>query len=147
MHNTISTVRDGYHDQIDACNLLNINYSEILPEGLYYISSEYCSKVKKVVSNSGGQYFYMSNYDDDIKKITSNIYNSVPFEYTDNTSENYYVTVTPSNWNQVRLDKPLEKDGITDTDSDGLTDWEETDYDNSSITVYPDNSTPTPNDS
>ena len=145
MHNTISTVRDGYHDQIDACNLLNINYSEILPEGLYYISSEYCSKVKKVVSNSGGQYFYMSNYDDDIKKITSNIYNSVPFEYTDNTSENYYVTVTPSNWNQVRLDKPLEKDGITDTDSDGLTDWEETDYDNSSITVYPDNSTRLPN--
>ena len=115
-----TTVGSGYFSQLDACSKLSINYSEIMPEGYYYIDSSYGQKVKDEIAKTGGVSLIY-----DFGPTTYHVYKHI-CDYAAPPRTEYMVTIADS-WKKIKLKGILDPDNGIDTDEDGLTDWNEVD--------------------
>ena len=109
-------VGSGYFSELDACTKGNINYSEIFPEGWHYVYADYEAKVKAAIAKTNG--LFETYYD---STATDLIYNHI-----DNNTAVQYNVVLSTGLRKVLLKAPLSN-SPTDTDDDGLTDWQEAD--------------------
>ena len=121
-------------DQIDICNdpNMNINYSEVLG-GVVYIGTESAvSVLDTVIQKNGICIIYDENSADVIyEHICDNMQLKVPDEHEDKI---YF----GMDWSEMNLSTPLKINGNTDSDKDGLTDWEEVNsefLENNGITI------------
>ncbi|MDE7360316.1 MAG: cellulose binding domain-containing protein [Oscillospiraceae bacterium] len=119
--NGFSTVGSGYPDQIEACSKLPINYSELLLDGFGYGTSQYGEEVAKAIAKTNGLSLPYNS-----STSTATVYNHIcgyaaatPLPITE-----YMVTIANS-WKKITLKKALDPDSDTDTDDDGLKDWDE----------------------
>lgn len=109
-------VGSGYFSELDACAEGNINYSEFTPEGGGYSDPTYGARVRAAIEKTHGleeTYYYSTAADD--------IYNHID----QNTAVQYNVILS-TGLREILLKAPLS-DSATDTDNDGLTDWQEAD--------------------
>lgn len=116
--NGATNVGSGYFSQLDACSRLSINYSEILPDGWRYIDPAYGRKVQKAIDKTGGVTLTF-----DFGPTTRDVYNHICSCAAPPITE-YMVTIANS-WKKIKLEGILDPDSDTDTDKDGLTDWDE----------------------
>lgn len=108
-------------NQIEMCESLGINYSELMPQGYRYESLTYAEKVKAAIASTNGVYLtYTASATIQLyEHICANVAAPV-FEYN---------VMIPTGWDTITLDGVLDPDNGVDTDDDSLTDWEETDTD------------------
>ncbi len=119
--NGLSTVGSGYPDQLAACSQLPINYSELVVEEYRSGSPQYMEEVAKAIAKTNG-----INLPFNPGTSTATVYNHI-CEYTAATPlpiTEYMVTIANS-WKKITLKKALDPDSDTDTDDDGLRDWDE----------------------
>lgn len=116
--NGATNVGSGYFSQLDACSRLSINYSEIMPEGWHYNDPEYGRRVQKAIDKTGGVTLTF-----DFGPTTRDVHNHICSCAAPPTTE-YMVTISNS-WKKIKLEGILDPDSDTDTDKDGLADWDE----------------------
>ncbi len=111
-------------DQIEICQMLDINYSELLSIGLIYANIERAAVVMDEVMKSNGICLIYDENSADV--IYSHICDNMQLEVPDEHEDKVYMGM---DWNELNLTAPLQIDGDTDSDNDGLTDWEEVNSD------------------
>ncbi len=109
-------VGSGYFSELDACAEGNINYSEFMPEGWGYEYPTYVARVREAIEKTHGleETFYYSTAADDI------------YNHIDQNTAVQYNVILSTELRGILLKAPLS-DSATDTDNDGLTDWQEAD--------------------
>lgn len=116
--NGSTDVGSNYFSELDACSKLSINYSEIMPEGWHYLSSAYGKRVAEAIAKTGGVTFRYNS-----TTTTEAVYKHI-CEYAAPPTTEYMVTIANS-WKKINLKGILDPDSDTDTDEDGLADWDE----------------------
>lgn len=116
--NGATTVGSGYFSQLDTCSKLSINYSEIRPSGYHYIDSSYGAKVSAAIAKTNGMSLSFNS-----KTTATTVYNHIR-KYAAPPTIEYMVTIANS-WKKIKLKGILDPDSNTDTDEDGLADWDE----------------------
>ena len=116
--NGSTDVGSGYFSQLDACSRLSINYTELIPEGYSYRSSAYANDVAKAIAKTKGLNLIYNS-----KTSTTTVYNHI-CKYAAPTTTEYMVLIANS-WKKIKLEGVLDPDSDTDTDKDGLSDWDE----------------------
>lgn len=112
-------VGDGYFDQINICGRFGINYSELMPEGYYYIYPSYGQQVNDAIASTNGiSITYGSNSANTVYNHI--IQNSAPPQVK-------FDAITAVGWDTIVLDDVLDKFNGVDTDDDSITDWDEVD--------------------
>jgi len=132
--NGSTTVGDGYFDQINTRSQLGINYSELMPEGYYYIYPSYGQQVNDAIASTKGiNITYGSNSANTVYNHI--IQNSAPPQVK-------FSAITAIGWDTIVLDDVLDKFNDVDTDDDSITDWDEVDtnklkWDNDGTVILP----------
>lgn len=116
--NGATNVGSGYFSQLDACSRLSINYSEIMPDGWRYDDPEYGRRVQQAIDKTGGVTLTF-----DFGPTTRDVHNHICSCAAPPITE-YMVTIANS-WKKIKLKGILDPDSDTDTDEDGLADWDE----------------------
>ena len=116
--NGATNVGSNYFSELDACSRLSINYTELLPEGYSYASSAYANKVAAAIAKTKGL-----NLTYNSRTSTTTVYNHI-CKYAALPTIEYMVTIANS-WRKIEIEGILDPDSVTDTDKDGLADWDE----------------------
>ncbi len=106
-----------YFDQINTCTKLGINYSELVPEGYFYLDPTYGQQVADAIASTNGMnvtYGSTTPYEVYTHIITYAVPPQVNFE-----------AFVPSGWKKIVLDGILDPKNGVNSDTDDLTDWEE----------------------
>lgn len=115
--NGSTSVGNTYFDQINTCSKLGINYSELVPEGYYYVSSSYGQQVADAIASTNGinvTYGSGTQYE-----VFMHIYNNaVPPQLE-------FYAIVPTGWKHIVLDGVLDAENGVNSDMDTLSDWEE----------------------
>ena len=111
-------------DQIQICNDLDINYSEVMARGTIYLTSERAVDVLNAVVESNG--ICIMGDENSARIIYEHICDNMELEIPDDHEDKVYMGM---DWNELTLSSPLQINGSTDSDNDGLTDWEEVNSD------------------
>ena len=111
-------------DQIQICNDLDINYSEVMAMGTMYLTSERAVNVLNAVVESNG--ICIIGDGNSANVIYNHICDNMELEVPDDHEDKVYMGM---DWNELTLSSPLQINGSTDSDNDGLTDWEEVNSD------------------
>lgn len=117
--NGANGISPGFLSQLEACQQLSINYSEILPIEFSYDSTAYGEQVLEWIDKTNGQCFISSS------STSNDVYNHI-HKYAAAPTTEYMITIA-SSWKKIRLKGILDPYNGIDTDEDGLTDWEEAD--------------------
>ena len=96
-------------------------YCEIVPVGWHYEDPSFGEKIFNGITNNGDLFAVLGN---DTLRLMEEHFASKPL----NTNATYSIIV-PNSWKAIHLNDPITQDGTTDTDADGLTDWEEVNTD------------------
>lgn len=114
-------VEENYFSELDACARGNINYTEILSPGSYYIDDNYAEKVDAAIAKTKG---------------LNLVYNSQTGTTIINHIAQYiappqvmFNAIVPTGWKTILLDGALNSENGINSDTDGLTDWLEIDTD------------------
>lgn len=116
-----TTVGSGYFSQLDACEQLEINYSEIMPVGFQYRSEVYAQMVANAIAKTNGLSLVMSN------NIALAVYNHIISHVA--PPQVKFNAIIPTGWKKIVLKGVLDPDNGVKSDEDLLTDWEEVDTD------------------
>ena len=113
-----TTMGVGYYDFIKDIQKNGYVFSQITIDQIYFGLQE-DQKINALIKENNG--VAISTSENSFSLLKQNI--------EDNLSEplKIYNIILPTNWQTITLNAPLIKDGITDTDYDELTDWEEID--------------------
>lgn len=106
-----------YFNQINTCKKLNINYSEIIPAGYYYISPEYGKQVSDAIESTKGMNITFDT------ESTTKVYNHICAHAA--PSQITFGAIVPTGWKTISLKGILDPDNGVNSDTDDLTDWEE----------------------
>ena len=117
--NGVTTGRAEY----DANNyaIKNVNYSYVTPVTDYF---DYDLDMQQLISENQGLYLQIA--DDNFITIKEHIESHLS-KTVETQDETEYNIIVPTSWKTITLNETLTKDGISDTDYDELTDWEEVD--------------------
>lgn len=133
--NGATTVKNGYKSQLDFCSKRDVNYSEVMASGYNY-SRDYDNKVRRAVLKFGGIFIH------DNQQLQFNILNHVKRNIS--TKNTQFDIAMPTSFRRISLKSPLSPTNNTDSDSDGLKDWNEVDiksglikWDNSGNVILP----------
>lgn len=112
-----ATTNSGFYDHTSFCNDNNINLSEFKPYGYHYIYESAEKRVSAAITGTGGLYevYYSSNWNKYYQHIINN--SAEP--------EKEYRGLVPTCWKVITLEAPLIPHSDTDTDKDGISDWNE----------------------
>ncbi len=124
--NGSTTVNANYFSELDACARGNINYSEVMPSGYHYISSEYGARVNTAITNTGG--LNLTYGSDTEVKIYEHIVDNIAPPHIE------FNVILPTGWKDISLVDVISPDNYAKSDSDALTDWEEIDTESGLIT-------------
>ena len=124
--NGSTTVNASYFSELDACARGNINYSEVMPSGYHYISSEYGARVNTAITNTGG--LNLTYGSDTEVKIYEHIVDNIAPPHIE------FNVILPTGWKDISLVDVISPDNYAKSDSDALTDWEEIDTESGLIT-------------
>ena len=106
-----------YFDQINTCAKLGINYSELVPEGYFYLDPTYGQQVEDAIASTNGMnvtYGSATPYEVFSHIVT---YAAPP--------QMYFEAFVPSGWKKIVLDGILDPKNGVNSDTDDLTDWQE----------------------
>lgn len=124
--NGSTTVNASYFSELDACARGNINYSEVMPSGYHYISSEYGASVDAAITNTGG--LNLTYGSDTEVKIYEHIVDNIAPPHIE------FNVILPTGWKDISLVDVISPDNYAKSDSDDFTDWEEIDTESGLIT-------------
>ena len=124
--NGSTTVNASYFSELDACARGNINYSEVMPSGYHYISSEYGARVNTAITDTGG--LNLTYGSDTEVKIYEHIVDNIAPPHIE------FNVIIPTGWKDISLVDVISPDNHAKSDSDNLTDWEEIDTESGLIT-------------
>lgn len=112
-----SGVQAGFFSELDVCAQKQINYTEILPLGSYYLDENFAAALQAAIEKTKGLSLTYTDETPDIvyEHIISHI---APPKYE-------FEVIVPNGWKKIKLDSILTVDGLTDTDEDKLLDREE----------------------
>ncbi|GHU54083.1 hypothetical protein AGMMS49975_13930 [Clostridia bacterium] len=114
----------GY-THMDVCNQKQLIYSEIFPSGWDYTNAAYKSQISAAIASTGGISIYYTSAP--TQTVINHIFSKVPkIENEDEVADSSKFTIIPA-LKEIELKQPLKQNGQTDSDGDGLSDWEETD--------------------
>lgn len=113
-----TTIGNSYVDQIETCEKMDINYSELVLDGYYYVDEAYGQQVEEAIKKTNGFYkTYNSKTADEL------IYEHI-CKYSISQKKKFQAIV-PTGWKKIELDEYLAPDNNVDTDEDGIKDWDE----------------------
>lgn len=120
-----SSIPNNHYNYIINCRNNNINYSEVVPSGYKCSSTNEQIIISAAIESTGGIEIYSSNI------AYMLIYNHI----SENTPEpQEYNIVLPTSWERITLIDKLSSENGVNSDTDTLTDWEETDTESGIIT-------------
>ncbi|MGN1084306.1 MAG: polymorphic toxin type 44 domain-containing protein [Lachnospiraceae bacterium] len=105
-----------YFDQINTCTKLGINYSELVPEGYFYLDPTYGQQVADAIASTNGMnvtYGSTTPYE---------VYTLITYAAPPQVNFEAFI---PSGWKKIVLDGILDPKNGVNSDTDDLTDWEE----------------------
>lgn len=117
--NGSTEVGNMYFDQIETCARLGINYSEMMPEGYYYLDPSYGERVENAIASTNGiniTYGETSQLE---------VYQHILACAAPPQME--FDAIVPTGWKHIVLEGILDPDNGVNSDTDSLTDWEEVD--------------------
>ncbi len=115
-----------YLNKLRQLTGLGVCYSEVKLLSFVYNDSDFATALYQIISYSGGFNLYSTSGG------SVDLYEKVSSQGT--FHQITYQSMNMLNQQMIVLNAPLEKNGTTDTDNDGLTDWEEVDTQNPAIT-------------
>lgn len=115
--NGSSYVGDMYFEQISTCKRLEINYSELMPEQIYYIDEDYKREVDDAIAATKGMNITYTYH------AASDVYEHICKNVA--PPQNKFKAIVPLDYREITLNSILERNGMTDTDGDSITDWNE----------------------
>lgn len=120
-----NSIPNNHYNYIINCRDNNINYSEVIPSGYKCKSANEQIIISAAIKGTGG-----------IEINSSNIAYMVIYNHiSENTPEpQEYNVVIPTSWERITLIDKLNSNNGVNSDTDTLTDWEETDTESGIIT-------------
>lgn len=119
--NGSSTIHGGFLTELDVCARQNINYTEILPMGFYYMDEGFGKQLRDAIAKTNG---LSLTYTAETPEI---VYEHIVAHIA--PAQVRFEAILPTGWQTVVLNGILDPENGVDTDGDGLTDWEEADTD------------------
>lgn len=119
--NGSSTIHGGFLTELDVCARQNINYTEILPMGFYYMDEGFGKQLRDAIAKTNG---LSLTYTAETPEI---VYEHIVAHIA--PAQVRFEAILPTGWQTVVLNGILDPENAVDTDGDGLTDWEEADTD------------------
>lgn len=107
----------NYFDLLKSYAGNNVNYSEILPYGASYLSSSFYDELKRLIKDTNG---ICISYD---QNLEDTLYQHI-CQYAVSQKDLFHVIV-PTGWKTITLVDELNARNGANSDTDGLTDWEE----------------------
>lgn len=115
--NGSSTIHGGFLNELDVCARQNINYTEILPMGFYYMDEGFGKQLRDAIAETNG---LSLTYTEETPEI---VYEHIVAHIA--PAQVRFEAILPTGWQTVVLNGILDPENAVDTDGDGLTDWEE----------------------